>query len=57
MEGSRLNNKVRRPLERDITQAPIIPSSTVETVLRNPPIKQASSERFSFYFEKKRRFF
>lgn len=57
MEGSRLNNKVRRPLERDITQAPIIPSSTVKTVLRNPPIKQASSERFSFYFEKKRRFF
>ncbi len=57
MPVSTLNIAVRRPLGSDITQAPTIPSLPVETVLRNPTIKQAPSERLAFYFEKKRRFF
>jgi CRISPR/Cas system CMR subunit Cmr4 (Cas7 group RAMP superfamily) len=56
MPVSRLNIAVRRPLERDVTQAPIIPSSQVETVLRNPTIKRARRDQFLFYYEKKRRF-
>lgn len=57
MPVSGLNIAVRRPLGSDITQAPIIPASQVETVLRKRPITQAARERFPFYFEKKRRFF
>ncbi len=56
MPVSRLNIKVRRPLRRDVTQAPIIPPSQVETVLRNPPIKQASRDSILILFSKKRRF-
>ena len=52
MPVSTLNIAVRRPLGRDITQAPVIPFKTIRTVLRNPPIKQASRERFAPYFEK-----
>lgn len=39
MRVSGLNIAVRRPFGSDATQAPIIPPSRVETVLRNPPIK------------------
>lgn len=52
----RLNIAVRRPLGSDVTQAPIIPASQVETVLRNPRIKQAAFASISFYFPKNARF-
>ena len=53
MPVSRLNIAVRRPFGSDVTQAPIIPSSPVKTVLLNPTIKQASNARFSFYSKKR----
>ena len=52
MPVSRLNIAVRRPFGSDVTQAPIIPSSQVETVLRNPRIKQAPFGQIPFYFDK-----
>jgi hypothetical protein len=56
MPVSGLNIAVRRPLGSDITQAPIIPASQVETVVSNPTIKAPTAEPIPFYFGKKRLF-
>lgn len=56
MPVSGLNIAVRRPFGSDATQAPIIPSSRVETVLRNPPIKRSLKRSYFDFIPKKTAF-